>query len=365
MLKDLTSILLALGVAVGCTAQAQRREKIARARSEALERDLKASEEARKQAESKSGALQTSLDEVSKWSAGAQDQLRALEANLKAREEEIARLTSDESSASLSPDELKAKLTAAVRARDDAKRDLAALREREKNTQRSLEQQKNLVLQVFLENAFPDTLFALGASGLGKIFKLEGRDCALVFDMAREVEMLHGDALSQIPRLENVDIMPMRVAYNKILVCKNGGTLQVGRETGHLYRAQSNNNPDERTLVSGRERSMCDGRSEPLVQASVFGAARYQVVGAYRDQVHGIETIDLLSSGDDSIRLNSGSGEISSASCADAQELVGDDSAVVLACKIVRGQRVAGLAQVDGCFTEQKKDDGTSLMFNP
>jgi hypothetical protein len=208
-------------------------------------------------------------------------------------------------------------------------------------------------------------LFALGASGLGKIFKLDGRDCALVFDMAREVEMLHGDALSQIPRLENVDIMPMRVAYNKILVCKNGGTLQVGRETGHLYRAQSNNNPDERKLVSGRDRSMCDGRSEPIVRASVFGEARYQVVGAYLDQVNGFETIELLSSGDDSIRLNSGSGEISASSCADAQELVGDDRAVVLACKIVRGERIAGLEQVDGCFTEQKKDDGTSLMFNP
>jgi hypothetical protein len=265
----------------------------------------------------------------------------------------------------LVPDDLRVKLAAALKARDEAKRDLAFARDREKNTQASLDRLKNRALQVFFENASPDTVFATDTSEMNDLFRLDGRECSVVLDLGREVEVLRGPALAKLPQLRNLDMLPMRVAYTKVLVCKSGGSLQVGRETGFFYRAQSGSNADERKLIAGRDRGMCDNRSETDAKTSVFGEAQYQIVESYRGEVDGIETIDLLRSGGEILRLHTGSSVLRASSCAEMRGAVADGDIAQTACKVVLGENMPGMARIDGCFTEQKDGNAVVLKFNP
>jgi hypothetical protein len=358
--------LVSLGSALGCTVQSQRREKVARARSEALERDLKASEDARQKAETKSGALQTALDDLNKENFSKENQLSTLEANLKTKEEELARLNAAQAKDRESSEEFKAQLAALEKARDDAMLDLAAARKQEKNAKDSLDQQERRVIQMFLENPGPDTLFVSDAGGISGIFQLDGRQCAVVFDVGARVEILRGPAMEKLPSIQSYKVLPMRVSYTKMLVCRNVGTIQVGRETGHLVRAQSIQNPRDRKLIAARDQGMCDNRSGDIAKASVFGQWKYQVLEPYLGDVDGIETLDILRSSGDTLRLHTSSGVIGVSSCAEAQEIQDLNSVAVDACKILMGAKgMESYQRTEGCFTEKKEGDNTSLVFHP
>lgn len=366
MVKHWICVLLSVGSAVGCTAQAQRREKIARARSEALERDLKASEDARQKAEAKSGALQTALDGLNKENSANEAQLSTLEANLKAKEEELARLNAAGSGEGESSEEFKAQLAALEKARDKARQDLAVAREQEKNAKDSLNQQKRRVVQMFLENPGPDTLFVMDVEGMSSMFQLDGRQCAVVFDVGLNMEILRGPAMEKLPSIQSYNVLPMRVPYTKILVCRSGRTLQVGRETGHLVRALSIQNSGDRKLIAARDQGMCDNRSGDIAKASVFGQWKYQVLEPYLGDVDGIETVDILRSSGGTLRLHTGSGVIGVSSCAEAQEIRDVTNVAVDACKILMGARgMESDQRTEGCFTEKKEGDKTSLVFHP
>lgn len=366
MVKHWISVLLLTGSALGCTAQAQRREKIARARSEALERDLKASENARQKADARSGALQSALDDLNKENSANEAQLITLEANLKAKEDELARLNAAGVREGESSEEFKAQVSALEKARDKAMQDLALAREQEKSAKDSLSQQKRRVVQMFLENPGPDTLFVSDAEGMSGIFQLDGRQCAVVFDVGRNVEILRGPAMEQLPSIQSYNVLPMRVPYTKLLVCRSGRTLQVGRETGHLVRAQSIQNSGVRKLIAARDQGMCDNRSGDIAKASVFGQWKLQVLEPYLGDVDGIETLDILRSSGETLRLHTGSGVIGVSSCADAQEIQDGTNVAVDACKILLGARVIDNDQrAEGCFTEKKEGDKTSLVFHP
>lgn len=364
MVKHWICVLLSVGSALGCTAQAQRREKVARARSEALERDLKASEDARQKAEARAGDLQTALDDLNKENSANEAQVSTLEANLKAKEEELARLNA--AGPGESSEEFKAQLAALEKARDKAIQDLAAARQQEKDVRDSFNQQEKRVVQMFLENPGPDTLFVLDAEEMSGIFQLDGRQCVVVFDVGARVEILRGPAMEKLPSIQSHKVLPMRVSYTKMLVCRNGGTLQIGRETGYLVRAQSIQNPGERKLIAARDLGMCDNRSGDIAKASVFGQWKYQVLEPYLGDVDGIETMDILRSSGDALRLHTSSGAIGISSCAEAQEIRDLTRDTVNACKILVGARgMEWFQRTEGCFTEKKEGDKTSLVFHP
>lgn len=380
------SALLIIGSASGCGAEYRRKDRATKAQNEALQHNLAASEEARKKAEAEAISLKTAVEQATTALAAQKAQaekmasdlaaltsaatakdleIASLDSTLQAKEAELARLTRASLTAGIGSEELRGQLDAAEKAREKAARDLKLAQEEQKVMKKTLEEQRTRSLQAFLENAGPETMFAADTSDMATLFKLDGRECAIVLDIARDIEVVRGTQRERLPNLRGYDVLPMRVAYKKALVCKEGSQLKVNREEGHLFRLISDRNDDERALVTGRAKGSCDGKPAEMLKASVLGENEYQVLNPFRGSIDGIETIDLPRGDQGGLRLHMGSAVVGAPSCARAVEMGVSEDLVTMACQVLLGRSPVGVQTAEGCFTEKKEGDATSLIFNP
>ena len=351
------SSLLVVMLGLGCAADYRRKDRATRAKQEELQRQLLVSEEARKKAVA-------ALDGLAAAMTAKDREIVSLESSLEGNKAELTRLESASHTSGVLTEELKAQIAGAEAARDKAAEDLKIARDDRERLKKSLEERRTRSLQAFLENAGPETMFAADATDLEKIFAVQGRECAVVLDIGRDLEVMRGTQRENLPNLRGYDVLPMRVAYQKVMVCKKDGSLQVNREAGYLYRLISQSNDSERALMSSRAKGSCDGRPEAFLEKSVFGASKYQLLSPFRGSIDGIETIDLPRGSRGVLRLNMGSSVVGAVSCARAVEMRDASDMTTLACKVLLGQTLAGVGLAEGCFTEEPEGSATSLIFH-
>jgi hypothetical protein len=349
--------LVVVVLGLGCAAEYRRKDRATRAKQEELQRQLLASEEARKKAA-------IALDGLAVAIRAKDGEIASLESKLEDKKSELTRLERASLTSGTLTEELKAKIAGAEAARDKAAEELKIARDDRERLKKSLEERRTRSLQAFLENAGPETMFAADSSDIEKIFAVQGRECAVVLDIARDLEVMRGTQRDSLPILRGYNVLPMRVAYQKVLVCKKDAGFQVQREAGYLFRLISQGNDSERALMSSRTTGSCDGRSEALLEKSVFGASRYQLLSPFRGSIDGIETMDLPRGSRGALRLTMGSSVVGAVSCARAVEMRDASDMTTMACKVLLGQTLAGARLAEGCFTEEPEGSATSLNFH-
>lgn len=256
-------------------------------------------------------------------------------------------------------EELSGKLT-------QAETDLNALKSEQETLKSGINSSNFAAVQTLMANLGPESLFATTNWKLRDTFKIDEKDdCVFIFNFDRKVEVVSKENMSSIPLVTNLTLLPIRVAYQKVAICKNGRDTQAQKESGHIYKA-SGGNDNALNLVTARTEGSCDKLKEEVKAKNVF-AGNIQYIKPYAGSIDGIETFDLLrAESRDWLEYNMGSGhpDIRASSCEAALENEFTSDLVKLACRLAKGDAPSEMNVTMGCWTENDRSSQTELLFN-
>lgn len=221
-------------------------------------------------------------------------------------------------------------------------------------------------VMALLENTGPESLFGVTDWVLRDTYKLEdGQECLMIFNIDREIESVARNRAVTVPSIGGFQMVPLRIAYQKVAVCQKEGVTQAQRESGFIYKGIPSDNAERRVLISTRTESSCDKLEASVQKQNVF-SGQYQLFYPYAGQIDGIETVNLLRPSNQVLEYNMGSAHpsILASSCQDLLKDSGASALASTACRLARGDKAADLNVSLGCFAEKQSGNQTSLTFN-
>lgn len=222
-------------------------------------------------------------------------------------------------------------------------------------------------VQALIENLGPESLFSPTRWMFRKAYN-DVEDCAVIFNIDRQVEVVAKENMDKMPSIRDLKLLPIRVAYQKVLVCTRDGHTQAHQEKGHIYKVNPLSNAANKSLLTARTEGSCDSQSDEVKAANMFSTPN-QYIYPYAGTIDGIETIDILRPGSHGLleyNMGSGNPDIRTSNCAAAAKSPFTTPQVKLACRLAMGEKAEEINVTMGCFTETKEDAGAKadLIFN-
>ncbi len=287
--------------------------------------------------------------------AGNDARVQELASQVAAKSEENKQLITQLGSLKEEQEQTSSKLT-------KSEGELAKLKAEHAVLAEELEQKSYAGVMALLENPGPESLFGVTDWIFKDTYETQ-QDCLMIFNIDRDLEAVANNRNVAVPRINGFSLVPLRTAYQKVMVCQENGVVQAHKESGFIYKGIPNENTSNRVLLTTRSESSCDPLAETVKTNNVF-TSPIQLFYPYVGEIDGIETINVLRPSNQVLEYNMGSGHpgILASSCKELVDNGTEDSLARTACRIAQGE--PGLNVTVGCFAEESTAGKTKLIFN-
>ncbi len=247
---------------------------------------------------------------------------------------------------------------------------LSKLREDLASMSKDLELERFMGMQLFLDNASDEILYAVSDDVLRDHYKLdEGQECLFMLSVGQRVENLRLENSLSIPKIDNLNLIPFRLSFDRLAICKTDGGIQAQKDFGMIYKAAASDSSNRRDIVSARTNDPCS--KIPVVIAPASGpnpalGSKFQFMHPLIGSINGMEAI-ALETGKKDFTLSYLQGRSrTGVDAKDCDELLADNFASPLAhtaCRVIKGELQVDEKVSMGCFTEEYKNGVVTLKF--